>query len=248
MIRKADEFDNKAVYAVDGEAGKLHGFLFYDEDRSWKIRYLVVALGNGMKRKGMLVLSATFASFDGSLLRVDLSRDDIDKCPVGNLTGAVAVRGKGRGDASRDKARSNHFLWRCSEPIFFPAMTTVDDPDTDKRHDLPLRSSNMIAGYGVRTYDGPAGQIEDFLIDDRYWIIRFLLVRPSLKLGNGTRLVSVYMAEKIDPAGEVIFLECGSDYMMRCNIFDPESHVNVSYDDFLKRYYMRAQMDNLIRI
>jgi hypothetical protein len=241
MMRKASEFYDKPIYAVDGEAGKLQGLLFYDDDRSWKIRYLVVELGGWFKLKRMLVLPVTLASFDGALLKVQLTKDEICKCPDSGFCNPVNIPQKERTETLFNAARIFSGLCDGSGAALFPILASANDLNADKIWNRHLRSSREISRYKINTDDGVAGNIEDLLIDDRFWIIRFLLVIPSEKLGKETRMVAAYLVEKLDMATGTLYLECGSDYMMRCLMFDPVSHVNVSYEDFLKNYHVMAK-------
>jgi hypothetical protein len=43
----------------------------------------------------------------------------------------------------------------------------LDDPH--------LRSTRQITGYHIHATDGPIGHVEDFMVDDEDWAIRFLV-------------------------------------------------------------------------
>ena len=45
-----------------------------------------------------------------------------------------------------------------------------------KRGDPDLRSTNDVSGHHVEALDGEIGHVEDFLIDDQTWAIRYLIV------------------------------------------------------------------------
>ena len=42
--------------------------------------------------------------------------------------------------------------------------------------DPHLRSANKVSGYHIETVDGEIGHLEDFLLDDESWQIRYLIV------------------------------------------------------------------------
>jgi hypothetical protein len=44
--------------------------------------------------------------------------------------------------------------------------------------DPHLRSARAVTGYSIRATDGDLGHVEDFLIDERDWAIRHLVVDP----------------------------------------------------------------------
>jgi hypothetical protein len=45
-------------------------------------------------------------------------------------------------------------------------------------HDPNLRSARAVSGYGIRAIDGDLGHVEDFLVDEHDWAIRYLIVDP----------------------------------------------------------------------
>ena len=51
------------IIATDGETGSIRNFLF--DDQSWKIRYLVVDVGNWLKRQDVVILSPRLNSQTG---------------------------------------------------------------------------------------------------------------------------------------------------------------------------------------
>jgi len=53
------------------------------------------------------------------------------------------------------------------------AAPAVDVEDTGDSH---LRSTHEVTGYPVHTNDGEIGRVEDFIVDDETWTIRYLVV------------------------------------------------------------------------
>ena len=39
-----------------------------------------------------------------------------------------------------------------------------------------LRSTNVVSGYHIQASDGEIGIVEDFIVDDEMWAIRYLIV------------------------------------------------------------------------
>jgi sporulation protein YlmC with PRC-barrel domain len=42
-----------------------------------------------------------------------------------------------------------------------------------------LRSTQAVSGYNIYATDGEIGHVEDFIIDDRTWTIRYLIINTS---------------------------------------------------------------------
>lgn len=45
--------------------------------------------------------------------------------------------------------------------------------------DSPLRSLAKTIGYGIQANDGEGGHLEDFILDDRLWTIRYVIVETQ---------------------------------------------------------------------
>jgi len=50
---------------------------------------------------------------------------------------------------------------------------------TSTPNDCHLRSSNAVIGHHIEAADGEIGHLEDLLIDDHTWAIRYLIVNTS---------------------------------------------------------------------
>ena len=45
-----------------------------------------------------------------------------------------------------------------------------------KKWDPHLRSTNAVSGYHVQASDGEIGNVEDFIVDEETWAIRYLII------------------------------------------------------------------------
>jgi hypothetical protein len=56
-----------------------------------------------------------------------------------------------------------------------------------KAWDHHLRSTHAVSGYNIQALDGDLGRLEDFIIDDGTWTIRYLIINTGtwfLRLGS----------------------------------------------------------------
>jgi hypothetical protein len=66
-------------------------------------------------------------------------------------------------------------------PVAAPAPSrTAEEMAARERasRDEHLRSARAVSGYGIRATDGELGHVEDYLIDEQDWAIRYLIVDP----------------------------------------------------------------------
>lgn len=54
-------------------------------------------------------------------------------------------------------------------------IDAMDDEDYQERPGM-LRSLNSLRGAGIEAADGAIGEVHDFLFDDRFWMVRYIVV------------------------------------------------------------------------
>jgi hypothetical protein len=62
-----------------------------------------------------------------------------------------------------------------------------------------LHRTTKVKGFHLHASDGPIGHVDDFLVDERDWIVRYLVVDTSNWIGGKTVLVSTAAISGIDP-------------------------------------------------
>jgi hypothetical protein len=67
--------------------------------------------------------------------------------------------------------------------MYYPQLPDADQEiveeqraEKDQVGDMHLRSANNVAGYYIEATDGEIGHVEDFIIDDETWEIRYMVV------------------------------------------------------------------------
>ena len=240
MMRKGTALYNRPIRALDGELGKVHEFYF--DDRLWQIRYLVVELGTWIKSRRVLISPLALAAFDGDQLTVQLTKSDIGNCPESETDKPVSLQQSERAET----------LFAMSQPfgglggggasaLPLVARHTLGDPERGTRWNRHLRSSRAVARYVLLADEGECGGIENFLIDDRTWTIRFLVIKPSLRRNPALRLLGTAMVSGIRWEQESVDIGCSRADVEKLPCFDPALHVNVSYEDFLDHYESLAK-------
>ena len=62
-------------------------------------------------------------------------------------------------------------------PTFLPDRKNSKEPNgTERPFDSHLRSTRDVSGHHIQAMDGEIGHVEDFVIDDENWAIRYLLI------------------------------------------------------------------------
>jgi uncharacterized protein YrrD len=70
-----------------------------------------------------------------------------------------------------------------------------------------LREGETVLGYHLGALDGQIGKIEDLYFDDRYWVIRYLVVNTGSWLEGRSVLISPYSVTALDHESETILTD-----------------------------------------
>jgi uncharacterized protein YrrD len=184
MIRSIKELRHYDIAARDGSLGDVHDVFF--DDHSWKVRYLVIDTGNWLPGRRVMVSPETVAGIEADESKVDLTltKDEIKDSPGIEADAPVSRQ--------NEIALANHFRWpRYWEeypsgvgvvPMIphLPYQPVGNAPTSQEEEAIPrgdpnLRSAAEISRYHVAAKDGEIGHIDDLLIDDTDWTLRFLV-------------------------------------------------------------------------
>jgi len=195
MLRRFKDIRDFAIGATDGEVGTIDDV--YLDDASWTVRYLVVSTG-WLSGRQVLLAPPVLRGFSETGRRLDtsLTRRQVEDSPSIDTARPVSRQ--------QEIALQSHYGY---EPFWggplrwgpyaypYPLLHGgVLPPWNPPRHgdrvaeeiearerqgyDEHLRSAREVSGYGIRATDGDLGHVEDFLIDEREWAIRYLIVDP----------------------------------------------------------------------
>ena len=178
MLSIAKTLKGYKLHGLDGEIGRVKEFYF--DDRHWTIRYLVADTGNWLSDRQVLISPYALGAVnkEEQCIAIDLTKKQIENSP----------------SLSSDKPVSRQFEEGYVEyygwPVYWsgpyawgPSPYMVRDPKKrrepthgEKAWDPHLRSTHDVSGYHIQATDGEIGHVEDFIIDDETWAIRYLIV------------------------------------------------------------------------
>jgi hypothetical protein len=186
MLREVTHLKGFSIRARDGEIGTLDQFYFDDE--SWAIRYLVVNTGGWLSGRLVLVspIALRQAEWQSKRLDVALTKKQIENSPPIDTRKPVSRQHEALhlGYYGYPYYWGGPFMWGLAS---YPAHLTVaknvvTEGDAlqatagKESPDSHLRSTDEVTGYHIEASDGEIGHVEDFLVDDETWAIRYLEV------------------------------------------------------------------------
>jgi hypothetical protein len=245
MFRSMKALCGYRVRATDSMAGTVCDFLF--DDDAWTVTHMVVDVGSRwFSWKKVLVRSRFLGQpeWEAGVVPVQLTRAQLsDVHPpraarssarerelephsvrAGRLPGADEPQGEARpgGGARGDDPDSE-----------MPADSGIDE--------LSLRSGKEIVGYRIDAVDGYAGRVQDFIVDDESWIIRYMVVDTGRWLPGKKVLVIPLWIESMAWAGRSARVGLHKAVIAASREYAPSAPVNREYEVRLYDYYGRPK-------
>jgi len=154
MLRKFNDFRGFGIRAIDGTIGRVEDCYF--DDRAWVIRHLEVDAGTWLSSRKVLLSPTSIGRSNGAekVLRVALTTEQVKNSP------------------DIDTARP---VSRQHEVEAYARAGSKQRSENDPH----LRSCRAVLRYRVHASNGDVGHVEDMLIDDQTWAIRYLVVNTS---------------------------------------------------------------------
>lgn len=124
-----------------------------------------------------------------------------------------------------------------------PLGTGMSGSDRDRlaakrrQGDPTLRSVNEVDGYYIGATDGDIGHVEEFLVDEEAWAIRYVVVDTRNWWPGKKVLVSPQWILGVSWGDKQIRVDLTRERIKNSPSYEPESHVDRSYERRLFRHY-----------
>jgi hypothetical protein len=248
MLRSLKDFESYTVSATDGQIGKVVDFLLDDE--RWIVRYMIVDTGGGfleLNGRRVLVSPITFGQPDAITQRfhVALTVDKIKHSPDIDVDKPVSRQHE------RDYSHYYGFpyywgytgIWGMGS---YPGFLVPGDGQEistknsdDSPGDMHLRSAKEVRRYHIQGTDGAIGHVDDFIVDDETWEVRYLAIDTRDWWFGKKVLIAPQWASSVSWSERRVHVA-----MSRAQIKDaPEWHagtpVNREYEERLYDYHGR---------
>lgn len=244
MLRSLKDLEGYTVSATDGDVGTAVNFLLDDE--GWVVRYLVVQTDGFLNRRQVLISPIFFRHADWLRQRFHLAMT-MQKVKDGPSVESDAP-------VSRKQERDYYryygypYYWGASGPWGagpLPALlaagswreTPADDPE--KPGDVHLRSAKELRGYHVQGSDDGVGHVEDFIVDDETWEIRYLVIDTRNWWFGKKVLVAPQWASRVSWGDRKVFVDLSRQAIKESPEWNPTDAINREYETRLYDYYGR---------
>lgn len=249
MLRRADKVYGLTLQAADGDAGRVHDLYF--DDQSWIVRYIVADTGGWLGGRRVLLspVAVEETRWDDAELQVALTKSQVERSPDIDLDQPV----------SRQQIVELHeyYGWPAywggsamvgtATPGVYPMIMAgaaqveeemkQDGPTEKHRGDPHLRSARAVDGYDIHAVDGEIGHLEDYFVDGRDWIIRYLLVDTRDWLPGREVLISPTWIERVDWAETAVHVALTQAQVEASPEYDAETPPGREYEVVLHQHY-----------
>lgn len=180
------------IQATDGSIGAIEDLLF--DDATWALRWVVVDTGKWLPGRRVLLPPSALVRRDEAtgMLEVDVTQEQVKESPGLEADEPVSRQ--------LERRVFGYYGWEPywvgypypaggtvaagaaapMPPVGVPpsgeAVTPEDEKNAELEGDPRLRSTSEVTGYYVEATDGEIGHVEDFIIEEDGWIIRYLII------------------------------------------------------------------------
>jgi hypothetical protein len=245
MLRRCHALLGYQLGATDGEIGTARDFYF--DDATWAVRYLVADTGYWLT--GRLVLISPHAlkapDDESKTLPVSLTRNQIEESPP--ITADQPVSRQYEREYYRYYGWPVYWagpaLWGPGpHPIYYAPVREKEEsiPEAATEEGDPhLRSMQEVTDYQIEALDGAIGHANDFIIDDRNWAVRYLVVDTRNWLPGKKVLIAPQWVEKVNWDRSSISVDLAQETIRNAPEFDESSPISRAYESALHEHYSR---------
>lgn len=247
MIDSVKQMEGRALRARDGTIGKVKDLYF--DDSHWHVRYLVVTTGSWLNERRVLIAPESLHPMDrmAQEFPVNLTMDQVRNSP-----GIESDRPVSR---QREIELRGYYGWPpywgavydaggVAMPVIPPLPPPTAEPGQAAERpagDPHLRSVNEVAGYGIEATDGMIGHVEDFLVDDTAWRIRYLVIDTRNWLPGRKVLVSPEWIRRVSWTEHRVHVDLSREAVKSSPAYEGSVDWNTEYAGRLHDYYRRPR-------
>jgi hypothetical protein len=237
---------NYVLSAKDGEIGKCKDFLF--DDKHWTIRYMVADTGKWLLGNKVLISPISLGEPDwgNRLFPVNLTKKQIEDSPSLDEHAPVSRQ--------YEQNYSNYYYWPYywggeyawglgPYPPATPPFRSMERVEEIEKEEDPeethLRSAKEVTGYHIQASDGDVGHVEDYIVQDNTWAIRYMVVDTRNWLPGRKVLIAPKWIESVDWVDRKVEVNLETKEIKNSPEYDPSLPVNREYETRLYDFYGR---------
>lgn len=271
MLTNAKTIESCELRAADGPLGRLADLYF--DHAEWRIRYLVVRTAPALSDRTTLISAAAVSRCDWNdrVIDVDLTGQQVRNSPPFDTAKPVSREHQ----EALHRYYGWPIYWDAPlfapgyvppvDPAAAPLATTAaantftrfpearpgDAPAANERAALEsgshLRSTQAVRGYHIEALDGTVGHLEDLVVDDATWEVRYLLVDTRNWWPGKKVVVPPQLVREIRWVDSTVLVDLPRERIKAAPEFDDRRLLAADYVDRLEAHYAPARRANRAR-
>ncbi len=241
MQNTVSQLTGYSIGAKDGDIGSVDDVLF--DDKLWTVRYVIADTAKWLPGRRVVIspIALGRVETDEKRLSVSLTKKQVENSPD------VDSRNFSR---EHEASYYDYYGW----PYYWVggdvwgAGTFPSDLATQQRIEMAareqeaagshLRSAKEVTGYYIEATDGDIGHVEDFVVDDDTWEIRYMVVDTKNWWPGKKVLVAPEWIERVSWADSRVYVDLSREAIKSGPEFDPDV-LNRDYEERLYKHYDR---------
>jgi len=241
MLIKAKTLQGYSLKSLDGEIGSASDCLF--DDRYWAIRYLVANTGGWLGGRKVLISPYSLNSVNASdgNISVQLTKKQIEHSPSTDLDEPVSRQFETgyNGYYGYPDYWGGPFMWGAYANVVRDRTSWQRDSLGETNWDSHLRSTAEVTNYHLRALDGELGHVEDFIVDDETWSLRYLVVATKNWLPGKKVLLSTQWIDSVSWDDREVAIGLTREAIQAAPEYNEEALLTRKYETGLHGHYNR---------
>jgi hypothetical protein len=241
MLIKIDTLKGYTLDSLDGEIGKIKDFYF--DDYHWTIRYLVADTGNWYTDRQVLISPHALVKVNKEKqnIAVNLTKKQIEDSPPLDSDKPVSRQFEEAyyGYYGWPMYWDGPYMWGAYPDIVRDIKYSREIMQAEDKWNSHLRSTIEVNSYNIQASDGEIGHLEDFIIDDETWAIRYLIIDTHNWWPGKKVLVSPQWIEQVSWSDSKVFVNLSRESIKNSPEYTEESLITRDYETWLYGHYKR---------
>jgi hypothetical protein len=238
MLTKAKNLKGYKLHSLDGEIGKVEEFYF--DNRYWTIRYLIAETGNWLADRQVLICPYALGAVNKEerYISIDLTKKKIEGSPSLAYDQPVSHQFEEEyyGYYGFPVYWQGSYMWG-TYPYFVRGQK--ESTHGKKKPDHHLHSTRDVSGYTIQAEDGELGHVDDFIIDDETWAIRYLVIDTRNWLPGKKVLISPKWISDISWSESKVFVNLLREAIRQAPEYSEDALLTRNYETGLHQHYNR---------
>lgn len=239
MLIKSKSLKGYRINAIDADIGSVKEFFF--DDRFWTVRYLVVETGNWFNSKQVLISPYFIQSvdYDSELVNVNLTKQQVADSPPYDSDRPVSKQYEEKYTIYYGTPYywGSTNMWGAYPYIMRDREMWNRDVDLENSWNPNLRSSKEVINYDFQATDGVIGHVDDFIINDDTWTIRYFVLDTKNWLPGRKVLISSQWIDRISWEDSKVFVDLSRETISHVPEYDEDEVLTREHEITLHKYF-----------